>query len=59
MEIILISLLIVLWWIGLWGLIETILHQYIKTYPIFVYSSMIILVLAIVYFNPTLLEHFA
>jgi len=59
MQVILISLLIALWWIGLWGLIETIIHQYIKISPIFVYISLIIGVLIIVYFNPTLLEHFA
>ena len=59
MQLIIISLLIVIWWIGIWGLVETIIHQYIKESPIFIYSFLIILVLTIVYFNPTLLEHFA
>jgi hypothetical protein len=50
-----------MWWIGTWGLIDTILNQFIKasvSKAIFVYTSIIVVVLVIVYLNPTLLEHF-
>ncbi len=60
-NILLIALLLVLWWIGVWGLIETLLHQFIKgstSKALLVYSSLIATVLAVVYIKPQLLEHF-
>ena len=59
-QILLISLLIVVWWIGSWGIIETIIHQYIRgstSKALFVYGSMIIFVVLVVYLNPTIVEH--
>ena len=60
-NILFIALLLVLWWIGIWGLVETLLHQFIKgsvAKAIFVYSSLIATVLVIVWLKPQLLEHF-
>jgi hypothetical protein len=60
-DILFIALLIVLWWIGVWGLIETLLHTFIKGSThnaILVYSSLIAIVILIVWTKPQLLEHF-
>ena len=60
-DIVFIALLLVFWWIGVWGLVETILHQYIKgsfTKAICVYTTIILIVIGIVWANPQLLEHF-
>lgn len=60
-DILFIAFLLVLWWIGVWGLVETLLHQFIKgsaSKALFVYSSLIATVLAVVYIKPQLLEHF-
>ena len=58
MNILLIGLLIVIWWIGVWGLVETLLADLIKTNPLAVYGSMILFVILIVWTKPGLLEHF-
>jgi len=53
--------LIVLWWVGLWGLIETIVQQFIRgsvKKAIMIYSSMIAFVALVIYLNPNILEHF-
>ena len=58
MSILLTGLLIVIWWIGIWGLIETLLADLIKTNPLAVYGSMVAFVLIVVWVKPSLLEHF-
>lgn len=53
------ALIIVIWWIGVWGLIETIIQPFIKNNywsAIAVYSAMIASVLLIVSVYPTVLE---
>lgn len=60
-DILFIALLLVLWWVGLWGLIETLLHIFIKgstQKAILIYSSLVLTVLVIVYAKPHLLENF-
>jgi hypothetical protein len=60
-NILLIAFLVVLWWIGVWGFVETLLHQVIKgsaSKALLIYSSLIATVLVIVYMKPDLLEHF-
>ena len=60
-DILLIALLLVLWWIGVWGLIDTLLHQFIRgstQKAIVVYGAIIALVIIIVWSKPELLEHF-
>lgn len=58
MNVLLIGLLVVVWWMGVWGFLETLLHTYIKNMPLVVYGSMILFVLLIVWARPGLLEHF-
>lgn len=60
-DILFIALLIVLWWIGVWGLVETILHEFIRgsvAKALLTYSSLIATVLVIVWAKPQLLEYF-
>jgi hypothetical protein len=61
MNILLLSVFIILWWIAIWGLIETLLSLYIKNSrekAILVYGSLSALLLAIAYSYPELAEHF-
>lgn len=58
MSILLIGLLVVIWWIGVWGLIETLLADLIQTNPLGVYGSMVAFVVVVVWAKPGLLEHF-
>ena len=60
-DILPLALLIILWWIGVWGLVETLIHLYIRgstQRAIFVYMSMILLVLVVVYVNPKMVDYF-
>ena len=60
-KILLISFLIVIWWIGSWGIVETLIHQYIRgstMKALWVYGSMILFVITVVYFNPQIIDHF-
>lgn len=59
MYLVAISLLIVLWWIAVWGLIDICLHRFIKNKPynaICIYIGIIVFVLLIVYLNPDIYE---
>jgi hypothetical protein len=58
-DFLLLSFLIILWWIGIWGFIETIAHQYIKGSPmrgIAVYTSIMLFVIVIVNVYPSVLN---
>jgi hypothetical protein len=60
-KVLFVSLLIVVWWIGSWGLIELVVQSLTRgsmKNAVLVYSFMILFVITIVYFNPTILEHF-
>ena len=55
------ALLIVLWWVSVWGLVETFLQPFIKGSPsraLAVYGTLFVSVAAILVFFPELLEHF-
>lgn len=57
----LVALLIVLWWISVWGLVETFLQPLIQGSPtraLAVYGTLFIAVGAVLLFRPDLLEHF-
>jgi hypothetical protein len=59
MSIFPLALIIVIWWIGVWGLIETIIQPFIKNNywaAIGVYGAMIALILLIVNIHPQVLE---
>jgi hypothetical protein len=56
-----ISFIIILWWVAVWGFLDTLLHSLIKgskTKALFIYGTLAITVLALVYLRPELLEHF-
>lgn len=60
-EILWISVLIVVWWIAIWGLIEIGLKQIVgnsQRLAVYAYSAMIVAVLGIVYKYPHLIERF-
>ena len=60
-NILFISFLVVIWWIGLWGLIEIMLKRLIGNSEgkyITAYFLMIVFVLAIVYLYPNTLYRF-
>jgi hypothetical protein len=60
-KVLFVSLLIVVWWIGSWGLIELAVQSLTRgsmKNAVLIYSSMILFVITIVYFNPAVLEHF-
>jgi len=61
-HILLISTLVIIWWIAIWGLIDIFLTQMLGTSTkkyVTAYSLMILAVLIIVYKYPELLESFA
>jgi len=61
-NILLISTLVIVWWIAIWGLIDIFLAQILGTSTkkfVTVYSLMVLTVLIIVYKYPKLLESFA
>lgn len=60
-NILLISTLVIVWWIAIWGLIDIFLTQMLGTstkHFVTAYSLMAIAVLAIVYKHPRVLESF-
>lgn len=60
-KLLLISFLVIIWWIGMWGFIETIVQHYIKgsfTKSLLIYGGLIIFVGIFFYTNPNLLDHF-
>jgi hypothetical protein len=60
-NILLISTLVIVWWIAIWGLIDIFLTQMLGTstkHFVTAYSLMAIGVLAIVYKDPRVLESF-
>lgn len=61
MGILLISFLVVVWWIALWGLIEIVLKSIVGNSvrkSVIAYSLMIAFVLAIVYMYPSTIDRF-
>jgi len=63
MHILFIAFIIVLWWIGIWGLVETLIHHYVidgsVTRAVATYSFIILFVLLIAHIYPDLFERFA
>ena len=61
MNILLISFLVVVWWIALWGLIEIVLKSIVGNSvrkSAIAYGLMLAFVLAIVYMYPGMVERF-
>jgi len=52
-----ISLLVIIWWVGVWGCIETAVHTVTRSNPFYsfcVYFTMAVLVLALYITHPSL-----
>ena len=61
MNILVVSFLVVVWWIALWGLIEIVLKSIVGNSvgkSVIAYMLMIAFVLTIVYMNPGMVERF-
>jgi hypothetical protein len=57
LKVVSIGILLVLWWIAVWGIVETLIHLYAKgsaKKALFIYGSLLTIVLAILYTNPSL-----
>ena len=60
-ELLFLALVIVVWWMGVWGLLDTLLHLFIRgntVRAIVLYSLMIVAVLVFVSIRPDVLERF-
>jgi hypothetical protein len=60
-RILLVSFLIIFWWVAMWGLIELVLKGIVGNSPWkagLAYSFMIVFVLSIIYMYPGLIERF-
>ena len=54
------SILVVVWWIGTWGLTDTIIHSLTANsviYKIIIYTSLILLVLGTIAIKPSMINH--
>ncbi len=56
-----VALLIILWWVAVWGFIDTFLHLFIKGSPqtaLLIYGTLALVVGLILYSSPQLREYF-
>jgi hypothetical protein len=56
-----VALLIILWWVAVWGFIDTFLHLFIKGSPqtaLLIYGTLALVVGLILYRSPQLREYF-
>ena len=54
------SLILILWWIGVWGIADTVIHLVFKgetMKELGVYIFFVVTVLTLVFLHPDLLEH--
>ncbi len=56
LQVLLLGVLVIFWWAGVWGLLETFVQK--TKQPILSYTLMIVIVILIVFTKPHLLEHF-
>lgn len=55
------SLILIVWWIGVWGIADTVIHMVFKgetMKELGVYITMVTLVLLLLFLNPDLTQHF-
>jgi hypothetical protein len=53
------SLLLILWWIGVWGIADTVIHLVFKGQTmkeLGVYITFVVIVLSVVFFNPEFVD---
>lgn len=56
-----VGFLVVLWWVGIWGIIELAVHYFAKGSSVkafFAYAAMVLFVVLVLYVRPVSLEHF-
>jgi hypothetical protein len=56
MNLFFIALLVVLWWVALWGIIDHFASK--LKHPILFYTGLLIAISLLLWINPELLEHF-
>jgi hypothetical protein len=59
--VLMIGVLIVIWWVGIWGLIETGVHYYARNSiprALTIYSLLVTIVFVIIFYNPVIVDHF-
>jgi hypothetical protein len=57
-----ISFLVVFWWVGIWGILEALVRNAVRSWlvgELLIYSTMVILVIIIVFANPSFITYFA
>lgn len=55
------SLILIIWWIGVWGIADTVIHLVFKGHTmkeLGVYIFFVVSVLAIVFLHPEIIERF-
>ena len=60
-ETFLLALLLVVWWVGLWGFLDTLLQMVHKGNPmtsLVVYGSLIVFVSVVLFLRPSYIEYF-
>ena len=61
-SVLVLSFILVLWWVGVWGLCETAISAYAKGNAVkqcIAYGTLIIVVLGYILVNPEVIERFA
>jgi hypothetical protein len=56
-----IGFLVVVWWVGIWGIIELAVNYFAKgssVKELFAYATMVLFVVVMLYIKPVSLEHF-
>jgi len=59
--VLMIGVLIVIWWVGIWGLIETGVHYYARNSiprALAIYSLLVTIVIIVIFYNPVIVDHF-
>jgi hypothetical protein len=54
------SVILILWWIGVWGIADTVIHLVFKgetMKELGVYIFFVVTVLAVVFVNPEIIDH--
>lgn len=60
-DLLFLAVVIIIWWMGVWGLLDTVLHFFIQGKPVralVIYSMMVTSVLVFITFRPQVLERF-
>jgi hypothetical protein len=56
------SFLVVFWWVGIWGILEALVRNAVRSWlvgELLIYSTMMLIVIIIVFANPSIITYFA